>query len=80
MSCNCPPELLYKGDHYSNCRLVKNNSRWHLEFHTTLMSLLRMVRNLRHMDCEHCADLLTQVYKCLDKETQAIRNRSNHDG
>lgn len=52
-------------------------SRWHLEFHTTLMSLVRMVRNLRAMDCEHCEDLLTQVYKCLDKETQAIRNRSN---
>ena len=52
-------------------------SRWQLEFHTTLMSLIRMVRNLRSMDCEHCADLLTDVYKCLSKETQDIRDRSN---
>jgi hypothetical protein len=55
-------------------------SRWHLEFHTTLMSLIRMVRNLRQMDCEHCADLLTQVYKCMDKETKEIRDRANNDG
>jgi hypothetical protein len=52
-------------------------SPYELEFHRTLMSLIRMVRNLRAIDCDHCADLLTDVYKCLDKETDAIRNRSN---
>ena len=52
-------------------------SRWELEFHTTLMTLLRLVRNLRSFDCEHCADLLTQAYKCMDKETTDIRMRSN---
>jgi hypothetical protein len=55
-------------------------SRWELEFHTTLMTLLRLVRNLRSFDCEHCADLLTQAYKCMDKETTDIRMRSNDDG
>ena len=52
-------------------------SPYELEFHRTLMSLIRMVRNLRSIDCDHCGDLLTDVYKCLDKETDAIRNRSN---
>lgn len=52
-------------------------SRWHLEFHTTLMTLVRIVRNLRSMDCDHCGDLLTDVYKCLDKETKSIRDRAN---
>jgi hypothetical protein len=52
-------------------------SRWHLEFHTTLMTLIRIVRNLRSMDCDHCGNLLTDVYKCLDKETKTIRDRAN---
>lgn len=52
-------------------------SRWELEFHTTLMTLIRVVRNLRSIDCEHCGDLLTDVYKCLAKETQDIRDRAN---
>ena len=56
---------------------VTMTDRWHLEFHTTLMTLIRVVRNLRSMDCEHCADLLTDVYKCLDKETKDIRDRAN---
>lgn len=52
--------------------------RYHLEFHRTLMTLIRIVRNLRSMDCEHCGDLLTQVYKCLDEETTDIRDRANN--
>ena len=52
-------------------------SRWELEYHTTLMTLLRLTRNLRSMDCEHCADLLTQAYKCMASETQDIRDRAN---
>jgi len=40
---------------------VTMTSRWELEYHTTLMTLLRLTRNLRSMDCEHCADLLTQA-------------------
>lgn len=51
--------------------------RYELEFHTTLMTLIRVVRNLRSMDCEHCADLLTDVYRCMNKETQNIRDRAN---
>jgi len=51
--------------------------RWHLEFHTTLMTLLRLTRNLRSMDCEHCAELLTQAYKCMASETEDIRKRAN---
>ena len=53
-------------------------SRFELEFHTTLMTLIRVVRNLRSMDCEHCEKLLTEVYRCLDKEIQDIRDRANH--
>jgi hypothetical protein len=53
-------------------------SRWELEYHTTLMTLLRLTRNLRSMDCEHCADLLTQAYQCMAKETQDIRDRANN--
>jgi hypothetical protein len=56
---------------------VTMTDRWHLEFHTTLMTLLRLTRNLRSMDCEHCADLLTQAYKCMASETQDIRDRAN---
>ena len=51
--------------------------RWELEYHKTLMTLIRLTRNLRSMDCEHCADLMTDVYKCMSKETDGIRNRSN---
>lgn len=29
------------------------------------------------MDCDHCGNLLTDVYKCLDKETKTIRDRAN---
>jgi len=58
---------------------VTMTDRYELEFHTTLMSLIRMVRNLRSMDCEHCADLLTDVYKCMNKETQNIRDRANDE-
>ena len=54
-------------------------NRWELEFHTTLMTLIRVVRNLRSMDCEHCAELLTDVYKCMNKETQDIRDRANDE-
>ena len=25
MRCNCPPELLYKGDHYADCRILRVN-------------------------------------------------------
>ena len=25
MRCNCPPELLYKGDHYTDCRMLRVN-------------------------------------------------------
>jgi hypothetical protein len=53
-------------------------NRWELEFHTTLMTLLRLTRNLRSMDCEHCADLLTQAYRCMASETQDIRERANN--
>jgi hypothetical protein len=56
---------------------VTMTSRWELEYHTTLMTLLRLTRNLRSMDCEHCADLLTQAYKCMASETQDIRDRAN---
>jgi hypothetical protein len=56
---------------------VTMTDRWQLEFHTTLMTLLRLTRNLRSMDCEHCADLLTQAYKCMASETQDIRDRAN---
>lgn len=56
---------------------VTMTDRYELEFHTTLMTLIRVVRNLRSMDCEHCADLLTDVYRCMDKETQNIRDRAN---
>jgi hypothetical protein len=49
---------------------------WELEFHTTLLVLIRTVRNLRRMDCEHCGDLLTEVYNCLSKTTEDIRYRS----
>ena len=52
-------------------------NRWQLEYHTTLMTLIRLTRNLRSMDCEHCAKLMTEVYRCLDKETQDIRDRAN---
>jgi hypothetical protein len=52
-------------------------SRYELEFHRTLMTLLRLTRNLRQMDCEHCGDLLTQAYKCMDEETDIIRKRAN---
>lgn len=54
-------------------------SRWHLEFHTTLMTLIRLTRNLRTADCSHCGDLLTQVYKCMSDETQEIRDRANDE-
>jgi len=57
--------------------VVTMTDRYELEFHTTLMTLIRVVRNLRSMDCEHCADLLTDVYKCMNKETQDIRDRAN---
>ncbi len=57
---------------------VTMTSRWELEYHTTLMTLLRLTRNLRSMDCEHCADLLTQAYQCMAKETQDIRDRANN--
>ena len=53
-------------------------NRFELEFHTTLMTLIRVVRNLRSMDCEHCEKLLTEVYKCMDKESQDIRDRANN--
>lgn len=54
-------------------------SRWELEFHTTLMTLIRVVRNLRSIDCEHCAELLTQAYRCMASETTDIRMRSNDE-
>jgi hypothetical protein len=57
--------------------VVTMTDRWELEFHTTLMTLLRLTRNLRSMDCEHCADLLTQAYRCMATETQDIRDRAN---
>ena len=25
MRCTCPPELLYKGDHYADCKMVNPN-------------------------------------------------------
>ena len=53
-------------------------NRFELEFHTTLMTLIRVVRNLRSMDCDHCGELLTEVYRCLDKEMQDIRDRANN--
>jgi hypothetical protein len=53
-------------------------SRWELEFQTTLMRLLRLTRDLRGHDCEHCGKLLNEVYNCLDKETQDIRDRANN--
>lgn len=52
--------------------------RYELDFHTTLMTLLRVVRNLRSMDCEHCGELLTDVYKCMAQQTQDIRDRANN--
>jgi len=51
--------------------------RWELEFHTTLKTLIWILRNLRSMDCDHCGDLLTDVYQCMHKDTVEIRNRSN---
>jgi hypothetical protein len=54
------------------------SSRWELEFHTTLLVLIRTVRNLRRFDCKHCGDLLTEAYDCLSKTTEEIRYRS-HD-
>jgi hypothetical protein len=58
--------------------VVTMTNRWELEFHTTLMSLLRITRNLRSMDCDHCANLLTEVYRCMSKETENIRDRANN--
>ena len=55
------------------------SNRWELEFHTLLMTLVRLSRNLRFKDCEHCADLMTDVYKCMAKETDEIRTRSNDE-
>ena len=57
--------------------VVTMTDRWELEFHRTLMTLLRLTRNLREMDCEHCGDLLTQAYKCMAEETDNIRQRAN---
>lgn len=52
-------------------------SNWQLEFHRTLMTLLRLTRNLRSIDCDHCADLLTQAYRCMASETQDIIEAAN---
>ena len=52
-------------------------SRWEIEYHTTLMTLIRLTRNLRAADCEHCAVLMTQIYVCMSEETNEIRRRSN---
>ena len=54
-------------------------NRWELEYHTTLMSLIRVVKNLRSRDCEHCEYVLKEVYKCMDGETKDIRDRANDD-
>jgi hypothetical protein len=58
--------------------VVTMTNRFELEFHTTLMTLIRVVRNLRSIDCDHCGELLTKVYRCLDKEMQDIRDRANN--
>ena len=58
----------------------KLSTIWELEFHNTLLVLIRTVRNLRRMDCEHCGDLLTEVYNCLCKNTEEIRYRGKDDG
>jgi len=50
-------------------------SRWELEFQTTLLRLLRLTRDLRGHDCEHCGKLLNDVYSCLSKEIDAVRER-----
>jgi len=52
--------------------------RWELEYHTTLKTLIRIIRNLRSMDCDHCEPLLTEVYKCMHTDTVAIRDRANN--
>jgi hypothetical protein len=65
---------------YLHCiGLSSMSSRWELEFHTTLLVLIRTVRNLRRFDCEHCGDLLTEAYDCLSKTTEEIRYRSNDE-
>lgn len=52
-------------------------SRWELEYHTTLMTLIRLTRNLRAADCQQCNEKLTEVYNCMSEETDEIRRRSN---
>ena len=43
------------------------------------MTMVRVVRNTRAADCEHCEALLKDVYKCLDGELNDMRNRNNHE-
>jgi len=54
-------------------------SRWELEHHQLLKAILRISRNVRNFDCEHCGDLVSQVLKCMDKDTADIRQRSNDE-
>lgn len=54
-------------------------SRWELEHHQLLKTLIRVSRNVRGPECEHCGLLLQEAIKCMDKETPDIRHRSNDE-
>ena len=59
--------------------MTKANAIDQLKMHRFLMSMVRIIKNTRGPNCEHCEALLKDVYKCLDGELNDIRNRNNDE-
>jgi hypothetical protein len=59
--------------------MTKANAIHQLKMHRFLMTMVRVVKNTRAADCEHCEAMLKDVYKCLDGELNDMRNRNNHE-
>jgi hypothetical protein len=59
--------------------MTKQNVIHELKNHRLIMTLLRIIKNTRSAQCEHCEVLLKDVYKCMDDELQNIRNRGNDE-
>jgi hypothetical protein len=59
--------------------VTKQNVIHELKNHRLIMTLLRIIKNTRSSQCEHCEVLLKDVYKCMDDELQDIRNRGNDE-
>lgn len=57
--------------------MTKANAIHELKLHRMMMSMIRIVKNIRYATCEHCEALLRDVHKCMNDELNDIRNRDN---